>query len=198
MSGSIGDETTRAANVVAQEFWKDYKPDGEGGMKEVHMVRWSRRGDLHYHASIENVARIKRPIRTEDGQEIVTPLWMAIKPAYEAWLAGVEAPVSGTSLEAWPALNKAGVKAFRDAGYKSVEDIEAMTDGDIVRVRFPGVRKIRDLARAYIANKAGSAQIEEMVAKRDAEIDELKALVADMQSALRQAQAKAPAEADAG
>ena len=197
MSGSIGDETTRAANVVAQEFWKDYKPDGNGGMKEVHMVRWSRRGDLHYHASNDDVARIKRPIRTEDGQEIVTPLWMAIRPAYEAWLAGIEAPVDGTPLDAWPALNKAGVKAFRDAGYKSVEDIEAMIDSDIQRVRFPGVRKIRDLARAYVANKAGSAHIEEAMAKRDDEIQKLKDLIGDLQSAL-QAKAEAPAQVDAG
>jgi uncharacterized protein YqcC (DUF446 family) len=201
MSGSMSGESQRAANVVAQEFWKDYVSAPGGQMREVHMVRWSRRGDLHYHASVDNVARLMKPIGDEDGGANISPLWAALKPAYEAWVAGQEPPVNGTALDAWPALNKRQAKAFIAAGYTSVEDIAAMPEGDIQKVQLPGVRNLREMARAYVANKSGSAHVEEAMAKQAAEMEALKAQLAelaavnaDMADALR---AKASAEADA-
>lgn len=179
MSGT-NDPSSRAANVVVHEFWKDYEPDGNGGLREIHKVRWARRGDVIYHSVNEKVARIMKPIRDEGGEEYFSPLWMAIKPAYEAWLAGEAAPVNGTPLDAWSGITKRQAKEFIAAGYKSVEDIAAMVDSDIPKIRLPDVRKTRDGARAFVEHKKGGAHIEAALAQRDQTIEEMRQQLADL------------------
>jgi hypothetical protein len=181
------DETQRVTNIVVLEFWKDYKQDGDT-QKEEHWVKWARRGaTFSYHAAVENVARLKKPRVTRNGIEEFDPIWIAIKPAYEAWVAGQALPVDGTPLEAWPALNKRQVKAFKDASYHTIEDVEAMSDGDIPRVRIPDVRRYRDMARTYVANQKGGAVIEQAMAKRDAEVQELRAQLDEALKLLKEA-----------
>jgi hypothetical protein len=206
MSGAIGGgEPPRAANIRALEFWKDYtQPEAGGDPKEYHWVKWARVGDLHYHQQNECVQRLMKPRRDrQSGMEEYDPIWLAIKPAYEAWLAGTSVPLTGTPLDAWSALTKKQVRAFRDAGYHTIEDVAEITDGDLPRVRIPDVRKIRDLARAFENHKKGSAVIEEALAKRDealaareAEIKELRDMVTQMNEALKAATVS-PAKADA-
>ncbi len=178
MSGTT--ETSRDVNVMVHEFWTDYEPDGQGGVKESHWVRWSKRGDAFYHSSNEKVARIRKMIREEGGQEYHSPLWFAIKPAYEAWLEGRAAPVVGTPLDAWAGVTKRQAKEFIASGYHAVEDIAAMIDSDIPKVRLPEVRKIRDAARAFVEHKKGGAQIEAALAERDQTIEEMRQQLADL------------------
>lgn len=179
-------QTERAASVRALEFWKDTKTNPDGTVREVHWVAWAKIGDMHYHQVNVEVDRLRKT-RTDDGMERQDPVWLAIQPAYEAWLKGMEAPVDGTSLDAWPALGKRQIKAFREAGYRSVEEIAEITDSDLPRVRIPDIRKLRDAARGYVENKKGSAHIEAAMVARDEEIANLKALVEDMRAALAQA-----------
>jgi hypothetical protein len=186
MSATIGGgEPTRPANIRPLEFWKEYEPRGDGDAQEVHWVRWAKIGDFHYNAQIEKVSRIMRPRRSEGGIEEFGPIWLAIQPHYDAWIKGQEAPVFGTPLDAWSSLTKRQVRAFQDVGIRSVEEIAAINDNEIPRIRIPDVRRIRNLARAFEENKKGSAHVEAELAKRDSEIDQLKALVADMQAALK-------------
>lgn len=197
MSASIGGGSpVRPANVRALEFWKEYSaPEGGGDPKEYHWVKWARAGDLHYHKQDECVQRLMKPKRDRSsGLEEFDPVWLAIRPAYEAWLAGVEVPLTGTPLDAWSALTKKQVQAFRDAGYRTVEEIGEITDGDLPRVRIPDARKLRNLARAFEDHKKGSAAMEEALAKRDealakseAEIKELRDMVTQMSGALKAA-----------
>lgn len=189
MSGAIGDTQERATSVRALEFWKDMKTD-DNGPREVHWVRWAKIGDMHFTEVEIEVQRLMKP-RSDNGVEMQDPVWVAIKPAYEAWLAGTEAPLDGTPLDAWPALGKRQVKAFREAGYRSVEEVAAIPDSDLPRVKVPDVRKMRDLARGYVENRKGSAHVEAKMAAQADEIEGLKTLVEDMRKALAEASQKA-------
>jgi len=190
-----GTNTTRPANIRALEFWKEYAPlPGGEGQRELHWVQWARTGDFHYHKQVDCVQRLMRPRVEQGGMEASDPVWLAIKPAYAAWLEGTAAPVNGTPLDAWSALTKKQAKAFQDAGYKSIEEVAEITDSDLSRVRIPDVRKMRNLARAYMENAANHSHIDEALAKRDEEIDNLKALVAEMTAALKSQQAAQEAE----
>lgn len=179
MSGSINDEI-RPANVQALEFWKDYKLSENGERREVHWVMWAKRGDLHYNKVTIQVDRLKKPIRMEGGMEQFSPVWLAIRPAYEAWLQGNETPLNGTALDTWPALTKRQLRAFKESGYKTIEDVAAMPESDIPRIKMPDVRKIRGQAQAFLENQKGSAHIEAAMAKRDLEIEALQAQLAEM------------------
>lgn len=180
-------ETNRRPSVVALEFWRDYEPDPEkpGEMRAVDFVRWARRGDLTYASNVDKVSRIRRAMRSQDGgSEIYAPEWIGIKDAYEAWVAGQEAPVDGTPLDAWPALTKAQVAAFRAAHYRSVEDIAEMADNQLSKVRLPDMRLIRDKARTYVASKRDTAKIEAMMADRDRRLADMEVELSEARSAL--------------
>lgn len=181
MSGTTTDDPAiREASIVVHEFWKDYAPDGHGGIKEIHKVKWSKRGDVFYNAQTEEIARMMKPIREEGGAEYFHPKWVVIRPAYEAWLQGQEAPVDGTPLDAWAGITKREAKEFIAAGYRSVEDIAALTDGNIPKIRLPNVRKTRDGARAFVEHKKGGAHIEAALASRDETIQQLQAQLAEL------------------
>lgn len=185
-------EENRRPHVVPLAFWTEYEPDpaNPGEMRAVDFVKWGRRGDLHYSANVEKITRLQRPMKMLDdhGRAVPNPVWEAIKDAYMAWKQGQETPANGTPLEAWPALNSAQVKVLREQHYRSVEDVAAMTDAEIPRIRLPGVRQLRDMARAYVEAKKGQAHIEKALAERDAEIADLRNTIAELTAALKQMQ----------
>lgn len=183
MSGFMGngEDRTNTASIRALQFWKDLKPDGAGGNKEVHFVEWARTGQIvHLHKQVDEVQRIMRPRKGMTGPAALDPVWVALKPAYEAWLEGVSLPATGTALDAWPALGKRALKIFQEAGFRSVEDIAAANDSDIRAVRIPDALKLHQMARAYVANKQGSAHVEAAFAERDAEIAALKLMITEL------------------
>lgn len=138
----------RRLTVVALEFWRDYEPDREnpGNMRAVDWVRWARRGDLTYATNEDKISRISKPMRAggEGGGQEENPVWLGIRGAYEAWKSGQETPVDGTPLDAWPALTKVQVEAFRAAQYRTIEDVAEITDGELGRVRLPDMRQLRE------------------------------------------------------
>lgn len=178
----------RRPTVVALEFWRDYEPDREnpGNMRAVDWVRWARRGDLTYATNEDKISRISKPMRAggEGGGQEENPVWLGIRGAYEAWKSGQETPVDGTPLDAWPALTKVQVEAFRAAQYRTIEDVAEITDGQLGRVRLPDMRQLRDKARTYIANKANSAAIEVQMAERDRRLETMEQELAEARAAL--------------
>ena len=101
-------------------------------------------------------------------------LWAAIGPAYEAWKSGQEVPVDGTPLGAWPGINETQAEAIRAIGIRTVEDVAAMTDTIMARIRLPNARSIRDLAQRFITAKDDRA-VEQALADKDREIADLRA-----------------------
>lgn len=179
-------ETDRAPNVVAIEFWKEFDADNAhpGAQKEVHYVKWGKRGDFQNYSHVIAVSRLQKTMKDADGGTAQDPVWGAIKPAYEAWLAGQETPDSGAALESWPALTKKQVAAFRDQKYRTIEDVAAMSDQNLNQVRMPDVRKLRDMAQAYLKNREGSAQVEAMFATQNEKLAYMEAQLTEARDAL--------------
>lgn len=187
------DTPTQAGNrmltVTAIQFWTDYEPDPENPaqMRPVDWVKWGKRGQFAGAANVDKVARVMKPLKSmaDDGVMDPNPVWVAIEPQYQAWKKGQAAPVNGTPLDAWSALTKAQAQAFRDAGYLAVEHIAGIEDGEMNKVRLPDVRRLRDLARAYVQHRENFAGTELRMAAQDAEIAELKAQLAEAVSGLQ-------------
>lgn len=182
-------ETNRRLTVTAVQFWTDYEPDPEqpGEMRAVDWVKWAKRGDLNSMAVVEKVARVSRPMQSmsDEGQLEPNPIWTAIEGQFDAWKKGQEVPADGTSLDAWSALSKAQAKAFKDAGFACIEHIAAIEDSGMGKVRLPDTRRLRDLARAYVAHRNQNAPIEAAFAKQGSEIADLKAQLAEATAALQ-------------
>ena len=176
-------------HVVPIEYWKDFEPDPArpGELREVHMVKWGKRGDLQSYAQVIAISRLQKTMKDADHGTALDPVWVALKPSYEAWLAGQETPVDGTPLEAWPALTKKQVTAFREQKYRTIEDVAAMAEHNLGQVKMPDVRKIRDMARAWIKNREGSAQVEAMFAEQNEKMAAQNDEMAEMKAQLAKA-----------
>jgi len=97
-----------------------------------------------------------------------------IRPRYEAWKAGREAPTDGTPLAAWNALTPEQADIFRTNGFKTVEAIAAMTDQHITRIPLPGLREIVRQAGMFI-DSAEQTRFAARLTEKDEEVAALKA-----------------------
>ncbi len=139
--------------------------DAEGNPRvesqEVHWVKWGKRGDPK-HGGEDRISTVRKD----------RELWPALKPGYEAWLRGQDAPVNGTPLEAWPAMTSAEqIYALKARNIRSVEDMALATDADLDGIGMHA-RKLREAAQYYVKAKdqAGAA---ESMRQQKAEVDNL-------------------------
>lgn len=100
---------------------------------------------------------------------------------YEAWKAGMDAPVNGTHVKEWPQLSPAQVKNLIALHIVTVEDVSAMTEEAMGRFGMGG-RELRDQAREWLAKRelAASALVEnerlkEQIAALTTRLEELEA-----------------------
>ena len=116
-----------------------------------------------------------------------------IKPAYDAWKSGEEIAQQGTPLAVLGTIAPRVIQQYRMLNIHNVEQLGAVQDGDLPRLGLGGQRN-RDLARKYLeaanseTSKIAAKQREqdEQIAKQAAEIEELKALLADKKKAATQ------------
>lgn len=163
------------ASVKALKFWQKFTPDGpEGELRAVDWVEFCPTGEQKYSIIPEAVARLQK--RT-DG------VWEAIQPAYDAWKSGLEIPLHGTPLAAWPGVTTEQADVLKANGIRTVEEIAALTDAQITRVRLPGMRELKVQAMAYDAAK-GNRSVEAALSKKDEEIEALRQQMADMMALL--------------
>ena len=157
-------------NIAVLRFWTEYEdvPGKPGEPREVHMVEWVKKG-TNGATTCEKVARA---LKADAMREI-------IDPAYKAWLKGQEEPTEGTPLSAWPGVNPAQADRLKSLHLRTVEDVAGMNDADMNRVGM-GALALRDKARAFVAAKKDMAPLAEAVAKKDAEIADLRAQVAEL------------------
>jgi hypothetical protein len=171
--------TDRLPSIVPLKFWKEYEPQTDGSIKEIEMVEWVRKGSQNA-TTIEKISRMSK--RDINGN--ANPNWHAIKPFYESWKEGQEAPVNGTPLAAWPGATPHLVKALEPYHVRSVEDLADLTDGTMARIPLPGIRGYRDNAKAYVTAMSTTAPVaaevaslREQNANYETRINELEALV---------------------
>ena len=170
------EEVQRLPNITVKEFFTEFKPMADGNTVAVDYARWTKRGDLHSLVVVDEVARLRKPLPMMDnGVPMENPKWTVIKAHYEQWKAGQDIPLDGTPLGSWSMLSRRQVEVLREMGYRTVEDLAAIEDSMLSRVRLPDPRIIRDRARQMLEVKKNHQAIAEIMAPRDAEIADLKA-----------------------
>lgn len=172
----MSDPNARIASIVPLNFWIEYEPQPDGTMKEVEKVEWSRKGTQNT-STVEKISRLMKMGMTGE--------WEALKPYYDRWKAGQEAPIDGTPLAAWPGATPHLVKALEPYHIRSVEDLADLTDGTLAKIPLPGIRNFRGNAKAFIAAASTTAPIAgELSALRD-ENTSLKNRLADIEETMK-------------
>lgn len=101
---------------------------------------------------------------------------------YEAWKAGHEAPLNGTSVKEWPLLSPAQAENFISIRVVTIEDVAAMTEECMGRFGIGG-RELREKAREWLKGK----EIASSVMQENAE---LKAKLAALEKRLSELEEK--------
>lgn len=162
----IADGRDQAA-IVPLKFWTTYVPDGEG-FREVDYVQWTRKGS-NGATTEDKISRVRKDVIK----------WPVLERYYEHWKKGQEAPVSGTALEAWAGITREQIAVLKSVHLTSVEDFASASDGVIVKLNIPGIRGLQQKAKAFLANRSTAAAAEE-IAKRDEQIEFLKAQIEEL------------------
>lgn len=105
---------------------------------------------------------------------------------YNLWKKGEEAPINGTPLVAWNALDAEEVAAFKKAGIHTVEEIRDMNDTLIGKVQVARPREKKVLAARFL-DAADQNRAASELKRRDDEMEALKAQIAEMQKAMASA-----------
>lgn len=135
-----------------------------------------------------------RPIPAKKGRDPgmkqfhMEAVWSIIGPKYEAWKAGMEMPDTGTPLAAWAGVTRGQADELRRAEIKTVEDLAEMNDTGLERIRLPGMRRLRDAAREYMAGRA-SADVAKAMAEAKEERDAAMALLEEMRAEMEEMRA---------
>lgn len=152
-----------------------------GKLKEVDYVNVTAVGMAKYTVT---------PIRIVDAQRDTTGLWDMVGPAYEKWKSGQDPRlINGTPLSAWNAATKEQREALHQFDVRSIEDLAEITDAVLQKIGLPGIRNLRDAARAWIGAK-DVRDVAEKLSEKDAEIQALQEQMAEMMALMREQPAK--------
>ncbi len=152
--------------------WKvTYKTMPDGSTKSREWVELIRPGDQFRSSTW---VEITEKTKLAHG-------WEVIAPYYENWKKGIEAPVVGTPLGAWPGITSEEAAAFKAAGLQSVEHVAEMTDRVRAMIRLPNVMRLKEEAAMFL--KAKDQKGVELQLKAQAEeIAALKAMISEQSS----------------
>lgn len=149
MSATMESRETAAIHPI--EFWTDYTPNATGGVDPSDWVRWVKKGAGNGSTTAEKISRVQK----HDPM-----VWSVVERFYTAWKQGQDAPVTGTPLDALPFMTREMVKVLASVHIRSAEDLANGEDAAMVKLNIPGIRAIREKARAYLdaqANVSGVA-----------------------------------------
>lgn len=186
--------TPSAANVRVVKFWTKHIPDGKGAFKGIDMVEYCAIGKANMATTVATVSSLGKLLPLDPGSENMAIMmaharWNSIRPQYEAWKAGHDAPVNGTALAAWPGISSDQAEFLRNMGVRTVEEIAEASDSIITKIPFPGARELRLSAQAFLksADRVAVAskltQMEEALRQRDEQLEEMRQIVLEMQGA---------------
>ena len=179
------------------KFWTKYTQQPDGSTRPDDWVEYCAVGQAQLAtttASVKSLSRVRPVIDHSDdiAAKVANARWDAIRPLYEAWKAGHEAPIHGTPFAAWPGISPEQAEILRTSGYRTVEELAEASDGALNHIRLPGVREIQANAKRFLGSK-DQAKVAAELAKKDAELadmrDELEELKASM-AAMRAEQDK--------
>ena len=181
-----------APTLMVHKFWTEYKqdPNDPGKLIGVDKVQY---GPINgatrsiITAKVSDLSRLQ-PLEGSQNPAVVMAheRWAVIQRHYEAWKKGQEAPLEGTPLSAWNALNQEQADLFRSRGIKTVEAFAAMTDSVMSQVQVPNLRDLVRQAKNFI-DASEQTRLASKLAEKDnqidalrSEADEQKAQIADL------------------
>jgi hypothetical protein len=115
-------------------------------------------------------------------------VWSFIGPKYEAWKAGMEMPETGTPLAAWAGVTRGQADELRRHELKTVEDLADANDTVLGKIHLPGMRRLRDAAKEYIAGH-GAADAAKAMAEAKEERDAAMALLEELRAEMEEMRA---------
>ncbi len=132
--------------IMPIEFWTEYTGEG-ADMKAADWVRWVKKGDSMRSTVAEKVSRLKKGAV---GEEI----WAVIKPYYERWKEGQDAPFA----------TKEMVRVLAQVEIRSVEDLANAEEAALNKLSIPGIIGMRAKAKALLDARANLAPVSEELA----------------------------------
>jgi len=175
---------TQKADVRPIRFYQKFIEQPDGTVRAIDWVEYAARGQAKFTVT---------PARISDVQKSIDGTWECLEPHYDAWKKGNEAPVSGTPLAAWSGVSPELAAVLKTKDILTVEDIRDMTEAQIEKSGIPGMRLIRDQAKAWDASK-DSRRTEIALTSLQ---DENSALKAQMEEMKRMMQSLAGADEEA-
>lgn len=146
--------------IMPIEFWTEYTGEG-ADLKAADWVRWVKKGDSMRPTVAEKVTRLKKGML---GEEI----WAVIKPYYDRWKEGQDAPIIGMPLEAAPFATKEMVRVLGQVEIRSVEDLANAEEAALNKLPIPGILGMRAKAKALLDARANLAPVsQELAALRE-------------------------------
>ena len=151
--------------IMPIEFWTEYTGEG-ADLKASDWVRWVKKGDSMRPTVSEKVSRLKKGMI---GEEI----WAVIKPYYDRWKEGQDAPIVGMPLEAAPFATKEMVRVLGQVEIRSVEDLANAEEAALNKLPIPGILGMRAKAKALLDARANLAPVSEELAALRQQVEAL-------------------------
>jgi hypothetical protein len=183
-------------SIVVTKIWTDYKPDGQGSLVGEDMVAYAPIGEANRSVTIERVRKLAKVLPQDqhgdnEAAKMAYARWQAIDAAYSAFKKGQEIPTDGTPIGAWPGLTQQQANIIRGNGIRTIEELAEASDSIITRIPLPGMRAIKDQAQLFL-KAADQTKLSTEMAKKDQEIGELKAQMAELMEMVKNGQNPEP------
>ena len=188
-------------SIYIHKFWTEYKPDASkaNGLREVDWVAYSPIGSVQKTMLTEAISRLScvLPLTGKGADnptiQMAHARWNIIKPQYEAWKQGREAPIDGIPLAAWNGVTTEQAQVFRMKGVRTVDEVSKLTDTHMQNMGIPGLLNIRENAKRFLEAQDKNV-VTDALAKKDAEIAELRAQMAELVELVKEQKAAVAAE----
>lgn len=183
---SHGDDSRLYVEFTMEAIHQTARSEAEGRpiYKDVPHVR------IHFPG--DRTKQIFRPVKMEDDHR--GPADPRRFPnQWKAFESQREQVQTGTPIEQWGPLTKSQAMEFKAAHIHTVEQLAGVSDSNLTWL---GARELRDKAIAWLAqadNGKETMRLQAELAKRDADIDELKRQVKELAS-MAQASTEAKAK----
>lgn len=169
------DETRFAAdNKLYVEFFR--KPVMQPGKsREAGRAVYEEIDYVRIHVPGDKSSVIERPLSQQDV--------FRFQDRYNKWKSGQSEAVTGTPLSALPGMNAAKVEEYKFFKIITVEQLAEANDN--LGGKFMSFQQDKQRAKAFMEVAANNAPIEKMnaeLAKRDAELEELRSMVTALQA----------------
>lgn len=184
------DETRFAAdNKLYVEFFR--KPVLQPGKsREAGRAVYEEVDYVRIHVPGDKSSVIERPVSQQDQ--------FRFADRYAKWKAGQEEAVTGTPLSALPGMSPSKVEEYKFFKLVTVEQLAEANDN--LGAKFMSFQQDKQRAKAFLEVAKNNAPIERMneeLAKRDAELEELRAMVTTLQANAKSSKRAVAATADA-